>query len=272
MTTLSRKHAKMLVITWKDFKGVVETLVDKVDVQSPYNTLHRETPKTRITLDQRLLISLQHHGMTNVVATYYQSGKTRGTSEFAECDAVLFLGTFFIPNYALTEYNQLTRAHATKYTWTVAELIQGAYRSCIRHERPVDIYFSWDWPTAVVQAFAQYLDLKTVYRSDFALRSPAEQLRLFLDPDPRAERVFAFLATQAQALLTSKVATYTITPSVLTNQRQDHLVRSVNRILGKRGVATWISSRLGVLLVQLYYRPTDVEIAYTYEPDQRASG
>jgi hypothetical protein len=251
---------------------VVETLLEPVDVQNPYTTLTQETPKTRITLAERLGIVLQRQQITNVVATYYQSGKTRGTSEFSDCDAVLFLGAFFIPTQALAEYNRLTGAQATKYSWTVAELVQGAYRSQLRQDRPVDIYFSADWPAAVVQAFAQYLDLQTVYHSDMSLLPPADQLRLFLDPDPRAERVFNLLATQASELLRTKQALYTLAPAVRTAQRPDHLLRSVKRMLGKKGTAQWLSSHLGVLRVQLYFRPTDIAIEYIYEPEQRASG
>jgi hypothetical protein len=272
MTELSRKHTKILLISWRDFKGVVEALVEPVDVLNPYTTLTQETPKTRITLAERLGIALKRQQITNVVTTYYQSGKTRGTSEFSDCDAVLFLGAFFIPTQALAEYNRLTGAQATRYSWTVAELVQGAYRSQLRQDRPVDIYFSGDWPAAVVQAFAQYLDLQTVYHSDVSLLPPADQLRLFLDPDPRAERIFNLLATQASELLRTKQALYTLAPAVRTAQRPDHLLRSVKRMLGKKGTAQWLSRHLGILRVHLYFRPTDIAIAYTYEPEQQASG
>lgn len=79
--------------------------------------------------------------------TYYGSGKERVTSEFSDCDSIIIAGKFFIPNSAISNYNEVNSTEITSLDYTKSLIIQAIYRTSSRHGQPINIYFTndYDW-------------------------------------------------------------------------------------------------------------------------------
>lgn len=79
--------------------------------------------------------------------TYYGSGKERVTSEFSDCDSIIIAGKFFIPNSAISNYNEVNSTEITSLDYTKSLIIQAIYRTLSRHGQPINIYFTndYDW-------------------------------------------------------------------------------------------------------------------------------
>jgi hypothetical protein len=172
---LCTRHERLLVICWKSYKDTVERLLETEEIlahyqialqhpgfPNPFTVSTQERPKVQIDLGERIQAVCTRAGITNLDITHYQSGDTRATSKFASCDAILFLGSFYIPEYAIDEYNQVNQSHMTKWTWTLAELIQATYRTRVRVGESVTVYFTADWESYILTAMRQYLAMTQV--------------------------------------------------------------------------------------------------------------
>ncbi|MBT4287565.1 MAG: hypothetical protein HOD92_09525 [Deltaproteobacteria bacterium] len=169
---LKKKSDNLLVVIWKSFKPAEGEFIEE-DISNQYTkelSLKEnliETLKKRISkdltgdeiVDDEILKN--DHG---IMFTSYQSGKTRGTSEFSSADSIVFFGKYFIPNSAIQLYNKVNFSEMTTFDNTIAELTQTTYRTRIRSDdpKPVNIYFTDDWDLAVIDQFLKYINAKTV--------------------------------------------------------------------------------------------------------------
>jgi hypothetical protein len=156
---LVTQHRKLLIVTWKDLKGEISLLAhgDVVPVDHAQQIVPTELSTFPAFLRSKLEAVID---LAQVEITHYQSGKTRATSDFIDCDAVLFLGSFWIPPSAIDEYNRVNRSAVTQDTYLMAEVVQAIYRSRIRVGRPVSVYFSSDYPPDLVEDILQYMDAR----------------------------------------------------------------------------------------------------------------
>jgi hypothetical protein len=154
---LTRQHRKLLIVTWKDLKGEISLLAEGDVV--PLDFAEQVLPTAKETFPAFLQYQLATDmPLAQVEITHYQSGKTRATSDFIDCDAVLFLGIFWIPPSAIDEFNRVNRSAITHDTYLMAEVVQAIYRSQIRVGEPVSVYFSSDFPPALVEDILAYMD------------------------------------------------------------------------------------------------------------------
>ena len=157
--TLVRHHHKLLIVTWKDLKGEISLLAhgDVIPLDHAQQIVPTELSTVPAFLQSQLAAVID---LAQVEITHYQSGKTRATSDFIDCDAVLFLGIFWIPPSAIEEFNRVNRSAITQDTYLMAEVVQAIYRSQIRVEQPVSVYFSSDYTEAFVEDVLQYMDAR----------------------------------------------------------------------------------------------------------------
>jgi hypothetical protein len=154
---LVTQHRKLLIVTWKDLKGEISLLAhgDVVPIDHAQQIVPTELSTFPAFLQSQLATVID---LAQVEIIHYQSGKTRATSDFIDCDAVLFVGYFQIPPSAIEEYNRVNRSAITQETYLMAEVVQAIYRSRIRARHPVSVYFSSDHPAAFVENVLAYMD------------------------------------------------------------------------------------------------------------------
>jgi hypothetical protein len=114
--TLTQQHTKLLLVTWKNLKGEISLLAHGDVV--PLDHAEQILPTALTTLPDFLWDKLAPVIEAQRLAiTHYQSGQTRATSAFADCDAVLFVGYFAIPPSAIEEFNRVNRSNVTQETY-----------------------------------------------------------------------------------------------------------------------------------------------------------
>jgi hypothetical protein len=145
VVTLTQQHTKLLLVTWKDLKGEI-SLLAQGDVV-PLDHAEQILPTTKATFPDFLWEKLAPVIDTQrLVITHYQSGQTRATSAFADCDAVLFVGYFAIPSSVIEEYNKVNRSPVTQQTYLMAEVVQGILTFPMLHFSEPSCAFSADTP------------------------------------------------------------------------------------------------------------------------------
>ena len=90
--------------------------------------------------------------------TYYGSGKERVTSEFSDCDSIIIAGKFFIPNSAISNYNEVNSTEITSLDYTKSLIIQAIYRTSSRHGEPISIYFTDDYDYNLIGSIISEFD------------------------------------------------------------------------------------------------------------------
>jgi hypothetical protein len=152
---LCAQHTKLLVVTWKRLQGTIDLLPPSQDIPLE-ETRTVQTVSSLPGYILRQCRDLVENEQLEV--TYYQSGETRATSRFADCDAVLFLGMFYIPAYAIEEYNRVNKSTVTHEDYVQAEIVQALYRSQIRRGKPVSLYFSSDFKGKFIHKVLRYIN------------------------------------------------------------------------------------------------------------------
>lgn len=141
-------NKKLFIVIWKDLKGEVETHSIQNDDEEESHII--EVIKSKVNLpeiigDKLLEFDINENRFS---ITYWQSGKTRATNEFKDCDSVLLVGNFFLPINEINKYNKATSSKNTKITLFASEIIQAIYRTRIRDGYPVNVYYTKDmWET-----------------------------------------------------------------------------------------------------------------------------
>ena len=134
---LRTNSGKILLYTWKSIR-LNYNYYDESDENDPKDM--RYLPDYI-----RSLITPEENDRLEI--TYYGSGKERVTSEFSDCDSIIIAGKFFIPNSAISNYNEVNSTEITSLDYTKSLIIQAIYRTSSRHGQPINIYFTndYDW-------------------------------------------------------------------------------------------------------------------------------
>lgn len=134
---LRTNQGKILLYTWKSIR-LNYNYYDESDENDPKDM--RYLPDYI-----RSLITPEENDRLEI--TYYGSGKERVTSEFSDCDSIIIAGKFFIPNSAISNYNEVNSTEITSLDYTKSLIIQAIYRTSSRHGQPINIYFTndYDW-------------------------------------------------------------------------------------------------------------------------------
>lgn len=128
---------KVLIVTWKSLKGEVSLLDNDV-------IYDKVLPTEDFVYWVKSNLVTHNIDLDKVEMTYYQSGETRATSKFIDCNSIIFVGSFFIPNYAIADYNNVTHSSITSNDYTLAEIVQATFRTSIRKGKEVDVIFLGD--------------------------------------------------------------------------------------------------------------------------------
>lgn len=140
---------KVLVVTWKDLKGDSDRYMKELSYDNPDNSTPIKSKHTVLELTSDFIgylkSKLPKDIADNTMFLSYMSGKERVTSEFSECDTILFLGNFFLPNNEVAKLNELKGTNLEPKDYTKSLLVQAIYRTRARHDKSIRIYFSSDW-------------------------------------------------------------------------------------------------------------------------------
>lgn len=140
---------KVLVVTWKDLKGDSDRYMKKLSYDNPDNSIPIKSKHTILELTSDFIGYLKSRlpeGIAkNTMFLSYMSGKERVTSEFSDCDTILFLGNFFLPGSEVAKLNELKGTNLSPKDYTKSLLIQAIYRTRARHDKSIRMYFSSDW-------------------------------------------------------------------------------------------------------------------------------
>ena len=121
---LASQHSQILVVGWKDFKGNISlTAQDDVPLMESDSL---EAVKNGLLQHLTRRMRKQHPDM--FVFTTYQPWDTDSLIEQCkEVDAILFLGKFFIPPLAISEFNRVHRSETDMLSYSVAEIVQHTF-------------------------------------------------------------------------------------------------------------------------------------------------
>lgn len=75
----------------------------------------------------------------------YQSGKERVTSEYADSDIAVVLGSFYLPNPIIDLLNNITNSKSKSVDYTLSLLIQFLFRTQARKGLPIKLYIDNDY-------------------------------------------------------------------------------------------------------------------------------
>lgn len=130
-------QGKILLYTWKSIRLNYNY----------YDESDENDPKDMRYLPDYIRSLLTPEENDRLEITYYGSGKERVTSEFSDCDSIIIAGKFFIPNSAISNYNEVNSTEITSLDYTKSLIIQAIYRTSSRHGQPINIYFTndYDW-------------------------------------------------------------------------------------------------------------------------------
>lgn len=134
---LRTNRGKILLYTWKSIRLNYNY----------YDESDENDPKDMRYLPDYIRSLLTPEENDRLEITYYGSGKERVTSEFSDCDSIIIAGKFFIPNSAISNYNEVNSTEITSLDYTKSLIIQAIYRTSSRHGQPINIYFTndYDW-------------------------------------------------------------------------------------------------------------------------------
>lgn len=146
---LSQSDSKVLLYTWKSIRL--------------HYSYYEEVTEDDHSKDMkylpdyiRSLLSPEENSRLEI--TYYGSGKERVTSEFSDCDSIIIAGKFFIPNSAISNYNEVNSTDITSLDYTKSLIIQAIYRTSARHNQPISIYFSDDYSYDLIGSIMSEFD------------------------------------------------------------------------------------------------------------------
>ena len=127
----SRPKNKHFIVTWRSFD-----LKERIALNSYLSNSSQTT-----VVDVPSLISklLKDKNCNNYEITHYNSGKTRGTNEFQDCDTVVFVGDFRINTESLLQMSKITKCNLDQFDYFSSELVQSVFRTQARTGKPIDI-------------------------------------------------------------------------------------------------------------------------------------
>lgn len=142
LVRVKSQKEKVLVICWKTVGRKIRASLDRADEYEGLEDMAVSFPE----ILRRALISAGGRD-ENVFITYRGSGQDRGSNEFKDTSAVVFLGEWRLPDEPIT--SQISDSFGVKmrfWDYKKALLVQTICRSRIRQHAglPIDVYFSED--------------------------------------------------------------------------------------------------------------------------------
>lgn len=141
---LASTDGKLLLYTWKSIK-----------LQQDYYIGEDSRESYLGDLPDYIRRSLTSEENERLEIIYYGSGKERVTSEYSECDSIIIAGKFFIPNSAISSYNEVNSTNITSLDYTKALIIQAIYRTSARQNKPITVYFTDDYSNSLVDSIME---------------------------------------------------------------------------------------------------------------------
>lgn len=153
---LSHKDERVLLYTWKSirlhYNFYEEEDTEVEDDHTPDLKYLPDYIRNQLTPDENDRLDI----------TYYGSGKERVTSEFSNCTSIVIAGKFFIPNSAISNYNEVNSTEITSLDYTKSLIIQAIYRTAARHNQAISIYFSDDYSQDLINSIMSEFDKITL--------------------------------------------------------------------------------------------------------------
>lgn len=147
-----KDNKKTLIVTWKNFKGT--------EIESQDSFINEVVNESKL-LPEFYRSALEGRGFIqgkDFEVIHYQSGLDKATNKFMDCDSVIFLGEFHVPDSVIDEFNSTFRCKTTPEFYLLYQLAQTVCRTRIRlHKRlPIRIYYSDDWNDIVMTSLYMY--------------------------------------------------------------------------------------------------------------------
>lgn len=156
-TSLNRKH------TTEDISDEYSSMLNMICKDNPDSSILAYTWKSSKSGegdDSELLDAIQSKldEPSRVKFITYQSGKERVTSEFTDCDVMVILGKFAIPNNVIYEINDILQTNLSQSGYTESLLVQAIYRTCVRKKKPLHrLYITEDYSISQVSSLLDNL-------------------------------------------------------------------------------------------------------------------
>lgn len=198
---------KSLVYTWMTSKNDGEQLADAI----------------RGKLDNSEDVSIIH----------YQSGKERVTSEFSDCDNLIILGSFKVPEYVVTELNDVLGSKFTTDDYTMSLITQAIYRTKARHHKPINLYFSSDYS----YEFIKELLKKFVIMNQYSLNPHNDEITRNLCTDHSLISSIKSIIGITRNELGEWIVTPRNLAEVLNVPKNSHMIRAINRKLQTNNIS-----------------------------------
>ncbi len=141
---LASTDGKLLLYTWKSIRLQQDYYFDSSSKEYYLDDLPRYIRE-----------SLNSSENDRLEIIYYGSGKERVTSEYSDCDSIIIAGKFFIPNSAISSYNEVNNTSISSLDYTKALIIQAIYRTSARQDKPITMYFTSDYPRSLIDSIMQ---------------------------------------------------------------------------------------------------------------------
>lgn len=162
LSNIISRNNKTLIVTWKDFKD--EEIKPKgkniYSVSSMY--LNEDLSLPDVYTNRLITIG---HKYDRFKVIHYMSGLDKATNKFRDFDAIVFLGKFRVPNYAVGDFNRDYRVETDIDRFSLYQLVQAITRTRIRNHRGdhINIYFSDDWDNKIIEMTKYYLSNNEVH-------------------------------------------------------------------------------------------------------------
>ncbi|QIG71286.1 hypothetical protein EVB94_178 [Rhizobium phage RHph_TM40] len=231
---LTEKHEKIFVVSWKDMKGNEDDM-PKTGAIIDNNVLAKLTDQRIVQATDdlnayikfRIPLELRH----KFEFTYYLSGKTRGTNRYVDCDAVVLLGSFYIPNHAIAMMNEQNNAKMTNDMHSMAEIVQAIYRTRARKLKPVDVYYTSDWSKQLIVDTMKYINapISDEFTSDIQTKMRLFSMQYGVNITPTTTKLIKLLASKYSDLIAGDTSEYQVPP----DEDSREFKRGIQNLLNK---------------------------------------
>lgn len=151
LENIVRSNNKTLIVTWKNLRNE----------DSIYEGLLSEKVNEKKLLPEFFSSTLEARGLVpgeNFHVIHYQSGLDKATNKFIDCDSIVFLGEFHVPNSVISEFNLTFGCNTTPEFYLLYQLAQAVCRTRIRKHKglPIKIYYTNDWNDKIMTNLVLY--------------------------------------------------------------------------------------------------------------------
>lgn len=135
-----------------------ESLTEIANIHPNSNILvytWKNTTQSDDNLSSSIMSRLSESISSRIKFIHYMSGHERVTSEYSDCDVVVILGKFYVPNSVISQINRINDSKVTINDYTKSLIIQLIYRSASRLGNPISLYFSDDYSIPFISSLME---------------------------------------------------------------------------------------------------------------------